>query len=133
LKRPVQRIVSGHDEHGQAFITEDQIVPSVHTNPKRVGYLEFGPQGDWLDKIDVSGTKEAWHALGTDIASTNKTGKAKHPFMHRTESLGYGLVLEGEITLGRTDLASPTAFCLFLLMAPSTPTFPNTLKALKSC
>jgi mannose-6-phosphate isomerase-like protein (cupin superfamily) len=138
LKRPVRRIVTGHDDQGKAVITEDQIAPSVHTNPKRVGYhltqlwmtdqspayignesdpthrplklepprggtvvriVEFGPEGDWLEKIDVSATREAWGALGTDTASTNKTGAAKHPFMHRTESVDYGLVLEGEITL----------------------------------
>jgi mannose-6-phosphate isomerase-like protein (cupin superfamily) len=138
LKRPVRRIVTGHDAQGQSIISEDQDAPSVHTNPKRVGYhltqlwmtdqtpaaignesdptsrplkleppkggsvvriVEFGPEGDWLNAIDVSGTREAWGALGTDTASTNKTGHAKHPFMHRTESVDYGLVLEGEITL----------------------------------
>jgi mannose-6-phosphate isomerase-like protein (cupin superfamily) len=138
LQRPVRRIVTGHDDQGRAMITEDRIAPSVHTNPRRVGYhltqlwmtdqspayignerdpthrplkleppkggtvvriVEFGPEGDWLDKIDTSATREAWGALGTDTASTNKTGTAKHAFMHRTESIDYGLVLEGEITL----------------------------------
>jgi mannose-6-phosphate isomerase-like protein (cupin superfamily) len=138
LKRPVRRIVTGHDNNGQAMITEDRIAPSVHTNPKRVGYhltqlwmtdqspafvgnepdptgrplkleppqggtvvriIEFGPEGDWLNKIDAQGTREAWSALGTSEASTNASGQAKHPFMHRTQSVDYALVLEGEITL----------------------------------
>jgi mannose-6-phosphate isomerase-like protein (cupin superfamily) len=138
LKRPVRRIVTGHDSQGQSYVTEDRDAPSVHTNPKRVGYhltqlwmtdespafvgneddptsrplrleppaggtvvriIEFGPEGDWLTKIDANDTKVAWGALGTDTASTNKSGKAKHPFMHRTQSVDYALVLEGEITL----------------------------------
>jgi mannose-6-phosphate isomerase-like protein (cupin superfamily) len=138
LKRPVRRIVTGHDDQGQSYVTEDRNAPSVHTNPKRVGYhltqlwmtdqspafvgnendptsrplkleppsggtvvriIEFGPEGEWLTKIDTNDTKVAWGALGTDTASTNKSGKAKHPFMHRTQSVDYALVLEGEITL----------------------------------
>jgi mannose-6-phosphate isomerase-like protein (cupin superfamily) len=138
LKKPVRRIVTGHDNNGQAMITEDRIAPSVHTNPKRFGYhltqlwmtdqspafvgnepdptgrplkleppkggtvvriIEFGPEGDWLNNIDAQGTREAWSALGTSEASTNTSGQAKHPFMHRTQSVDYALVLEGEITL----------------------------------
>lgn len=64
-----------------------------------VRIVEFGPEGEWLEKIDVAGTREAWGAIGTDKASTNHTGTAKHPFMHRTQTVDYGLVLEGEITL----------------------------------
>ena len=134
----IRRIVTGHDAQGRAIVTEDQLAPSVHTNPKRVGYhltqlwmtdqtpafvgndadptsrplkleppkngtvvriIEFGPEGEWLEKIDAHGTKVAWGALGTQTASTNQTGQAKHPFMHRTQTVDYALVLEGEITL----------------------------------
>lgn len=137
-KGHVRRIVTGHDEQGLSFVTEDRPAPTVHTNPKRVGYvmtqlwitddtpaaidngpdptlrpvkleppprgsvvriIEFGPEGDWIRNIDASGTREAWGALGTATASTNTEGKAKHPFMHRTESVDYALVLDGEITL----------------------------------
>jgi quercetin dioxygenase-like cupin family protein len=64
-----------------------------------VRIIEFGPEGDWIRQIDAEATKVAWSALGTQSASTNKTGEAKHPFMHRTQSVDYALVLEGEITL----------------------------------
>jgi mannose-6-phosphate isomerase-like protein (cupin superfamily) len=64
-----------------------------------VRIVEFGPEGEWLEKMDAAGTREAWGAMGTDTASTNHTGSAKHPLMHRTQSVDYGLVLEGEITL----------------------------------
>ena len=34
----VRRIVTGHDAQGRSIVSEDGIAPSVHTNPKRVGY-----------------------------------------------------------------------------------------------
>lgn len=136
--RRLRRIVTGHDAHGRAIVTEDAIAPSVHTNPKRVGYvltqlwatdrtpayvgndpdptarplkleppkngtvvriIEFGPEGEWLERLSTDDTRVAWGALGTTTASTNETGRAKHPFMHRTQSVDYALVLDGEITL----------------------------------
>lgn len=132
----VRRIVTGHDENGQSIVTDDGPAPSVHTNPKRVGYyltnlwlthempvkvdngpdptnaplqleppkngsvvriIEFGPEGEWTKKLDNAGAKEAFGALGTNKASTYKEGG--HPLMHRTESVDYALVLEGEIYL----------------------------------
>lgn len=134
----MRRIVTGHDAQGRSMVTEDQAAPSVHTNPKRVGYcltqlwmtdqtpapvgnepdptsrplkleppkngtvvriVEFGPEGEWLDKIDADATRVAWGAIGTSSASTNRDGKAKHPFMHRTQSVDYCYVIEGEIWL----------------------------------
>lgn len=68
-------------------------------NGSVVRIVEFGPEGEWLEKMDTAGTREAWSAMGTSTASTNQTGAAKHPFMHRTQSVDYCLVLDGEITL----------------------------------
>lgn len=64
-----------------------------------VRIIEFGPEGDWLDQLGAEGAREAWGAFGTDKASTNRSGAAKHPLMHRTQSVDYCLVLDGEITL----------------------------------
>ena len=130
----VRRIVTGHDASGKAIFAEDGAAPSVHTNPRRVGYclvdlwktdqtpcyvgndpdptsraltleppengtvvriIEFGPEGEWTRNLDANGAKEAFGALGTDKASTYKQGG--HPLMHRTETVDYALVLEGEI------------------------------------
>ena len=64
-----------------------------------VRIVEFGPEGEWMRNIGVDGARQAWNAIGTDSASTNRTGEGKHPFMHRTQSVDYCLILEGEITL----------------------------------
>lgn len=136
----VRRIVTGHDAHGKSIFTEDAAAPSVHTNPRRVGYhltnlwmtdqtpclvgneadpttrpltleppkngtvvriVEFGPEGEWTKNLDGSGAKEAFGAMGTGKASTYKPGG--HPLMHRTESVDYALVLEGEIVIVLDD------------------------------
>ena len=136
----VRRIVTGHDEHGKSIFTEDAAAPSVHTNPKRVGYyltnlwmtdqtpcwvgnqadptarpltleppkngtvvriVEFGPEGEWTKNLDGAGAQEAFGAMGTQTASTYQQGG--HPLMHRTESVDYALVLEGEIVIVLDD------------------------------
>jgi mannose-6-phosphate isomerase-like protein (cupin superfamily) len=134
----IRRIVTGHDAQGRSMVIEDRAAPSVHTNPKRVGYcltqlwmtdqtpaavgnepdptsrplkleppkngsvvriVEFGPEGEWLAKIDAQAARVAWDAIGTSTSSTNRDGRAKHPFMHRTQSVDYCYVIEGEVTL----------------------------------
>jgi len=45
---------------------------------------------------------EAFAQIGDTAASTVKAG-SPHPLMHRTESLDYGIVIEGEMTLVLDD------------------------------
>ena len=135
-KGEIRRLVTGHNEQGKAIFTHDGIAPSIHTNPKRVGYyltnlwmidespaminnnpdptsrplqlipekngsvvriIEFGPEGDWTKNLHAADAKTAFGALGTEKASTFKEGG--HPLMHRTETVDYALILEGEIYL----------------------------------
>lgn len=132
----VRRIVTGHDEMGNAIVTHDGPAPSIHTNPKRVGFyltdlwhtdampapvnndpdttsrplqleppqngtvvriIEFGPEGEWLQKLASDDAKSVFGSMGTNKASTYKVGT--HPLMHRTETVDYAVVLEGEIYL----------------------------------
>ncbi|MCF8195153.1 MAG: cupin domain-containing protein [Polynucleobacter sp.] len=74
--------------------------PMVLEPPKSgsvVRIIEFGPEGDWTKQLGSEGAKAAFGAMGTDKASTFKQGG--HPLMHRTESVDYALILEGEIYL----------------------------------
>ena len=130
----VRRIITGHDVDGNAIFTEDGNAPSIHGNPKRVGFhltnlwitdetpakinngpdptnrpleltppkngtvvriIEFGPEGEWTQNLRAADAQIAFGALGTEKASTFKEGG--HPLMHRTETVDYALVLEGEI------------------------------------
>lgn len=60
--------------------------------------IQFPPEDESIRKLDAAGAHAVFAAIGSDKASTFKAG-GPHPLMHRTESVDYGIVLEGEITL----------------------------------
>lgn len=64
--------------------------------------IQFPPEDDSIGKLDAAGARAVFAAIGSDKASTFKPGGA-HPLMHRTESVDYGIVLDGEITLVLDD------------------------------
>ncbi|SEB15943.1 cupin domain-containing protein [Variovorax sp. YR216] len=74
----IHRVVTGHDAQGNAVVASDG-APELHARSAdalREGFSEIGDAG----------------------ASTGGGG-APHPLMHRTESVDYSVVIEGEITL----------------------------------
>jgi len=56
------------------------------------------PETDEILKLDANKAKEVFRGVGNADASTLGRG-ARHPLMHRTETLDYAVVLEGEITM----------------------------------
>lgn len=64
--------------------------------------IEFPPEPASLRALDEAGAKAALGAIGGHAASTFRSG-SPHPLMHRTESIDYGLVLDGEIHLVLDD------------------------------
>lgn len=67
--------------------------------------VDFPPDPD-LDPVEhAERLKSAFRHLGDENAHlASKDGKASpHPFMHRTETVDYGMVLEGEIVLVLDD------------------------------
>ena len=56
------------------------------------------PETDAILKLDANKAKEVFKGVGNADASTLGRG-ARHPLMHRTETLDYAVVLEGEITM----------------------------------
>lgn len=67
-------------------------------NGTRGRVIEFPPEGDAIRKLTGSEALEKFQAMGGGEASTSGQG-APHPLMHRTQTVDYGIVLEGEITL----------------------------------
>ena len=53
---------------------------------------------DATQKFDASNVKEIFAGMGNAAASTFEQN-ARHPMMHRTETIDYAIVLEGEITM----------------------------------
>ncbi len=63
----------------------------------RIRIIDFPPEGEAIRRLGAAGAQEAFGAMGGGDASRFKTGA--HPLMHRTETVDFGIVLEGEMTL----------------------------------
>lgn len=59
---------------------------------------EVPPESDAIRNMTPEKAREAFRAVGNEAASTFGRG-GRHPLMHRTETVDYAVVLEGEITL----------------------------------
>ena len=86
-------------------ITKDEPDPtlgprSLHPAPRgtimRISIVP--PETEAILKLDANKAKEVFKGVGNADASTLGRG-ARHPLMHRTETLDYAVVLEGEITM----------------------------------
>ena len=59
---------------------------------------EVPPESDAIRSMTPEQAREAFRASGAETASTWGRG-GRHPLMHRTETVDYAVVLDGEITL----------------------------------
>lgn len=135
--KPVKRVVTGHDTHGQAVVVESgaptKVVALEHipgtvfyeiwSTPStpapidnepdpttgelvlppprhgtRVRIVDIPPDTEDFLKHGAERMRSAFAKMGDADASTVKAD-SPHPLMHRTESVDYGVVLEGELTL----------------------------------
>jgi mannose-6-phosphate isomerase-like protein (cupin superfamily) len=58
----------------------------------------YPPESEAVRKLTPEDARRAFARLGNEKASTYGRG-GHHPLMHRTETIDYALVLEGEITM----------------------------------
>lgn len=133
-----RRIVTGHDDAGNAVLISDTPPPleqliggpggptffevwntreapalidrqtgeptegSLTLAPPRGGtrlrVIEFPPEGEAIRRLTEAQATEKFTEMGGGEAARSQAG-APHPLMHRTQTLDYGIVLEGEITL----------------------------------
>ena len=59
---------------------------------------EIMPESDELKNLSPEGARKVFAAMGNEAASTYGRG-GRHPMMHRTETVDYAVVLEGELTM----------------------------------
>jgi quercetin dioxygenase-like cupin family protein len=64
----------------------------------RIRVLEIPPETEETHRIDATTARAHFGEVSAEGASTFESG-ARHPFMHRTETVDYGIVLEGELVL----------------------------------
>jgi mannose-6-phosphate isomerase-like protein (cupin superfamily) len=65
----------------------------------RIRVLDFPPETGAAGPAQGAQARELFAAIGAAGALNAGPGQARHPHMHRTETVDYGIVLDGEITL----------------------------------
>jgi hypothetical protein len=68
----------------------------------RVRFVDFPPETPDVRGRGSENSKNAFAEIG-DVAALTVRADSPHPLMHRTETVDYGIVIEGEITLVLDD------------------------------
>jgi len=79
--------------------------PLVLPPPKhgtRMRFVDIPPDTDEFLAHGARKMKDAFTQVG-DVAASTVKADSPHPLMHRTESVDYGIVIEGEMTLVLDD------------------------------
>jgi len=64
----------------------------------RIRVIDFPPESEAIKSLTATEAAEKFAEMGGKEASQSESG-APHPLMHRTQTLDYGIVIEGELTL----------------------------------
>lgn len=139
MKAPFRRIVTGHNEQGNAIIQEDGPPPRVQQiggeigpvfyevwntratpapidrssgepredgivlaapkNGTRIRVLDIPPEDERIGELSPEEARAHFEEIGAGDASSHSGQGSRHAFMHRTETVDYGIVLEGELVL----------------------------------
>lgn len=73
---------------------------AIHPPPQGtiIRIAEMQPETDDIRNLTPEKAREIFRAAGNENASTFGRG-GRHPLMHRTETLDYAVILEGELTM----------------------------------
>lgn len=78
---------------------EDGIVLAPPKNGTRIRVLDIPPEGDGIRNMTPEEAAAHFAEVGAGSASNAAKAGAKHALMHRTETIDYGIVIEGELVL----------------------------------
>ncbi|MFT3790962.1 MAG: cupin domain-containing protein [Rudaea sp.] len=116
MTKPARRVVTGHDATGKSVVLRDGMPPNVHNKGTDVDFIEIwntegAPAPLHADEPEPTagpmklpparnGTKVRFNDFYPGhIKKLPPRADGRHPMMHRTRSVDYGIVLEGEIYL----------------------------------
>ena len=73
---------------------------TIHPVPRGtvIRIAEWAPESDAIRNLTPEAAREIFRSMGNENASTFGRG-GRHPVMHRTETVDYAVILEGELTL----------------------------------
>jgi hypothetical protein len=77
---------------------EDKLTLAPPRNGTRIRVLDIAPETQEVQNMGAAEARRHFEMIGAGEASTRHQGAA-HPFMHRTETVDYGIILSGEIYL----------------------------------
>lgn len=78
---------------------EDGIVLAPPRNGTRIRVLDIPPEGSNFSEMTPEEARAHFAEIGASEASSFTGEGSRHAFMHRTETIDYGIVLQGEIVL----------------------------------
>jgi hypothetical protein len=78
---------------------EDGIQLAPPENGTRIRVLDIPPEGDAIKNMTAEEAQAHFAEIGAGSASNAAKAGARHALMHRTETIDYGIVLEGEVVL----------------------------------
>lgn len=73
----------------------------IHPPPRGTVFRisEIAPETEAIRSMSPEQSRAVFAAMGNESASTAGKKVGRHPFMHRTETVDYAVVLQGEITM----------------------------------
>lgn len=114
MPKPARRVVTGHDDNGKSIVLSDGMPPNVRDKGTDVDFIEIWntattpapirsrepepTEGPLKVPPARTGTKVRFNDFYPGhIRKLPPRADGRHPMMHRTRSIDYGIVLEGEI------------------------------------
>ena len=79
-------------------VTTGALILPPPTGGTRFRFVDIPPDHEYLHKLSPDDLKATFKEIGDDKAGTS-SAESKHPLMHRTETIDYGIVISGTITL----------------------------------
>lgn len=77
---------------------ENGLVLAPPKGGTRIRVIDFPPEGEAIRRLTAADAAQKFSEMSGADAAQSK-GNAPHPLMHRTQTVDYGIVLEGELTL----------------------------------
>lgn len=78
---------------------EDSIVLAPPKGGTRIRVLDIPPEGNNLENVSAEERRAHFAEIGAANAVVTGESASRHAHMHRTETIDYGIVLEGELVL----------------------------------
>jgi quercetin dioxygenase-like cupin family protein len=103
----VRRVVTGHDEHGRAIVTIDEMTKNIYSSrpgiTASVIWTTDQTPADNSGAEDAGARKVGLTLAGGSVFRVIEFAPGAAPRVHRTDSIDYAIVISGEIDMELDD------------------------------